>query len=72
MSDLGYYILLSLTVEYAPVVRMHFSTSFATLLAVATAVSAAQIPVTVGGNGTLTFNPTNVTANAGDVLVFTL
>jgi len=51
---------------------MRLSAPLATLLAVATAVSAAQIPVTVGGNGTLTFNPTNVTAAAGDVIVFTL
>ena len=51
---------------------MRFSTAFATLLAAATAVSAANIAVTVGGNGTLTFSPSNVTAAVGDVIVFTL
>lgn len=57
--------------KYLPV-NMRFSGAFATLLAAATAVSAANIPVTVGANGTLTFSPTNVTAAVGDVIVFTL
>jgi hypothetical protein len=51
---------------------MRLSAALASLLAVATAVSAAEIPVTVGGNGTLTFSPSNVTAAVGDVIVFTL
>ncbi|KAF8350528.1 hypothetical protein F5887DRAFT_1069539 [Amanita rubescens] len=50
---------------------MRLSAALASLLAVATAVSAVDIPVTVGGNGTLTFSPTNVTAAVGDVIVFT-
>jgi plastocyanin len=58
--------------EYLPAVNMLFSAAFATLLAAATAVSAANIPVTVGANGTLTFSPSNVTAAEGDVIVFTL
>ena len=39
-------------------------------LLVATAVSAANIAVQVGP--TLTFNPTNVEAAVGDVVIFTL
>ncbi|KAF8637341.1 hypothetical protein AX17_002842 [Amanita inopinata Kibby_2008] len=41
-----------------------------TALAAATAVSAKDIAITVGQNGTLTFTPANVTAAAGDVLAF--
>jgi len=49
---------------------MLFSAVLAGLLSVA-AVSAQQtITVIVGGNGTLTYNPTSVMANVGDTLSF--
>ncbi|KAF8623521.1 hypothetical protein AX15_006298 [Amanita polypyramis BW_CC] len=48
---------------------MRFSAALTTLF-VAAAASAAEISVIVGVNSTLAFSPTNVTASAGDVLVF--
>ncbi|KAJ6508436.1 Cupredoxin [Mycena sanguinolenta] len=39
-------------------------------LALASAVSAEQILVTVGANATTTYTPSNVTANVGDTIVF--
>jgi len=49
---------------------MHFTSVVAVLVAVA-AASARQIDVLVGSNGTLTFNPSTVTAAVGDVMAFT-
>lgn len=42
------------------------------LLAASLSVRAATHPIAVGGSGSLTFNPTSVTAVAGDTVVFTL
>ncbi|KAF7348356.1 Kinase-like protein [Mycena sanguinolenta] len=40
-------------------------------LALASIVSAENIPVTVGGNGTTTYSPSNITAAVGDTIIFT-
>ncbi len=50
---------------------MRFSTFVAALLPVG-AVFAETWNVTVGGNNTLTFNPTSVNATNGDTIAFTL
>ncbi|KAF7348363.1 Kinase-like protein [Mycena sanguinolenta] len=46
------------------------TSSHSASLALASVASAANILVTVGGNGTTTYSPSNVTANQGDVVVF--
>lgn len=50
---------------------MRFSTFVAALLP-ASAAMAAEWVITVGGNNTLTFNPTSVNASVGDTVVFQL
>ncbi|KAH7910634.1 hypothetical protein BJ138DRAFT_1064855 [Hygrophoropsis aurantiaca] len=49
---------------------MFSSFAFATLASLIAAAQAAQFNVTVGG-GPLTFNPSNVNANPGDIVIFT-
>ncbi|KAK2466752.1 hypothetical protein APHAL10511_001010 [Amanita phalloides] len=52
-------------------VNMRFSLALASLLTAASAASAAQIAISVGANGTLAYSPSNITAAAGDVVLFT-
>ena len=43
-----------------------------TLLAASATVRAATQVIAVGANNALTFNPTSVTANTGDIITFSL